>query len=109
MTVVEADAVNTQPLVVDSIQIFAGQRYSFVLEANQTIDNYWIRANPNLGTTGFAGGINSAILRYEGAAPIEPATTSLLTRPLKEISLRPLKPMPVVRAQSRLCIIAHHI
>ncbi|KAI0807084.1 phenoloxidase [Fomes fomentarius] len=95
MTVVEADAVNTQPLVVDSIQIFAGQRYSFVLEANHTIDNYWVRANPNLGTTGFAGGINSAILRYDGAAPIEPTTTSLLTRPLKETSLRPLNSMPV--------------
>ena len=56
-------------LAVDSIQIFAGklsflgrnhfrscetlgQRYSFVLHANQPVNNYWIRANPNLGTTG---------------------------------------------------------
>ena len=31
MTVIEADTVNSQPLEVDSIQIFAGQRYSFVV------------------------------------------------------------------------------
>ena len=37
MTVIEVDAVNHEPLVVDSIQIFAGQRYSFVvsLRANK--------------------------------------------------------------------------
>jgi iron transport multicopper oxidase len=28
MTVIEADGINTVPLVVDSIEIFAGQRYS---------------------------------------------------------------------------------
>ena len=31
MTVIEADAVNHEPVVVDSIQIYAGQRYSFVV------------------------------------------------------------------------------
>ena len=31
MTVIEADSVSVQPVTVDSIQIFAGQRYSFVV------------------------------------------------------------------------------
>ena len=31
MTVIEADTVNSQPLEVDSIQIFSSQRYSFVV------------------------------------------------------------------------------
>lgn len=31
LTIIEVDGVNTQPYVVDSIQIFAGQRYSFVV------------------------------------------------------------------------------
>ncbi len=31
MTIIETDSINTQPLVVDSIQIFAAQRYSFVV------------------------------------------------------------------------------
>ncbi|KAI0822637.1 phenoloxidase [Trametes gibbosa] len=96
LTVIEADAVNTQPLEVDSLQIFAGQRYSFVLEANQAIDNYWIRADPLSGTTGFSGGLNSAILRYDGASPEEPTSTQgESTKPLKETDLYPLQAMPV--------------
>ena|ERR1700761_227394 len=39
-TVIEADGNEHQPLVVDSLTIFAGQRYSIIVEANQTIDNY---------------------------------------------------------------------
>ena len=96
LTVIEADSVNTQPLVVDSIPIFAGQRYSFVLEANQPVDNYWIRANPNFGPVGFENGMNSAILRYDGAPEIEPTSSSVTTKPLQETDLRPLTPMPVV-------------
>ncbi|EIW60660.1 phenoloxidase [Trametes versicolor FP-101664 SS1] len=96
MTIIEADSVNTKPLEVDSIQIFAGQRYSFVLEANQDVGNYWVRADPLFGTTGFDGGINSAILRYDTASPTEPTTTQATsTKPLKETDLEPLASMPV--------------
>jgi iron transport multicopper oxidase len=31
MTIIEVDGTNAQPLNVDQIQIFAGQRYSFVV------------------------------------------------------------------------------
>ena len=31
MTVIEVDSVNHEPVVVDSIQIYAGQRYSFIV------------------------------------------------------------------------------
>nr|AEP71394.1 laccase 1 [Trametes gibbosa]AEQ28163.1 laccase 1 [Trametes gibbosa] len=96
LTIIETDSVNTQPLVVDSIQIFAAQRYSFVLEANQPVDNYWVRANPSFGNVGFSGGINSAILRYDGAPAVEPTTTQTTpTKPLNEVDLHPLTPMPV--------------
>nr|QMP96875.1 laccase A precursor [Cerrena sp.] len=96
MTVIEVDSVNSQPLKVDSIQIFAGQRYSFVLNANQPVDNYWIRANPNAGFKGFNNGINSAILRYDGAPVAEPTTQLiLLGNPLNEVDLHPLVPTPV--------------
>ncbi|KDQ29908.1 multi-copper oxidase superfamily [Pleurotus ostreatus PC15] len=92
MTIIEVDGVNTKPLEVDSIQIFAGQRYSFVLHANQRIANYWIRANPNLGTRGFEGGLNSAILRYYGAPNQDPTTTEgTSTNPLIETNLVPLR------------------
>ena len=69
-TVIEADGEFTQPLVVDSIPTVAAQRYSFILDANQTIQNYWIRANPTSYRSNFIGGLNSAILRYSGA-PIQ--------------------------------------
>jgi iron transport multicopper oxidase len=89
------DSANVQPLVVDSIQIFAGQRYSFVLHADQPISNYWIRALPNNGPPGFANGVNSAILRYVGAPNVDPQTTQPTSlHPLVEFNLRPLVKAP---------------
>ncbi|KAI0042265.1 multicopper oxidase [Auriscalpium vulgare] len=79
LTIIEADGVSTQPLVVDTLQILAGQRYSVVLNANQSPDNYWIRSIPARGST--TGGLNSAILRYDGANVTDP-TTSAPTSPL---------------------------
>lgn len=90
MNVIEVDSVNHEPYEVDSIRIFAGQRYSFVLTANQPVDNYWIRANPNIGSTGFTNGINSAILRYQGAPVADPTSTQTPnSNPLVESSLAP--------------------
>ena len=31
-------------MVVDRITVFSGERYDFVLEAKEAVDNYWIRA-----------------------------------------------------------------
>ncbi|KAF9461173.1 laccase [Collybia nuda] len=92
MTIIETDGVNVNPLEVDSIQIFAGQRYSFVLTANQPVSNYWVRALPNFGSgTGFVNGINSAILRYSGAVTVDPSTNQTTsTKPMLETNLHPL-------------------
>jgi len=86
------DGIDHEPVTVDSIQIFAAQRYSFVLNANGPIDNYWIRANPNVESDvprGFRDGINSAVLRYKGAPYDLPDTRSSLSRPLLETDLHP--------------------
>ena len=40
MTVIEADGVETEPIEVGSLTIYAAQRYSFVVDANQVVDNY---------------------------------------------------------------------
>ncbi|KAJ7301517.1 laccase 3 [Mycena albidolilacea] len=98
LTVIEADGVEVQPITVDSIQIFAAQRYSFVLNANQKADNYWIRAQPTLpgSNTGFANATNSAILRYAGARVADPTTSAVAsTLPLLETNLHPLVQTPV--------------
>nr|QOW95913.1 laccase GbLac_U30636 [Ganoderma boninense] len=95
MTVIEADGIETQPVTVNTIQIFAAQRYSFVLTADQDVDNYWVRANPNFGNVGFTDGINSAILRYDGADPVEPTTSQQTTQNLlNEVDLHPYVAIP---------------
>ncbi|KAF4610243.1 hypothetical protein D9613_010326 [Agrocybe pediades] len=94
MTIIEVDSNNVTPVVVDSLQIFAGQRYSFILSTDQTVDNYWIRANPSTGTTGFDGGLNSGILRYSGADEVDPVTNDTSSNLLLETDLHPLTASP---------------
>ncbi|KAI9462679.1 laccase C [Russula earlei] len=98
LTIIEVDGNNVEPLVVDSIQIFAGQRYSFVLNANQTAGNYWIRALPPRGS--YTDLVNLAVLHYHGAEDANPTvdpTTSIPTSssPLVETNLHPLNPTGV--------------
>ncbi|TFK17800.1 laccase 13 [Coprinopsis marcescibilis] len=95
LTVIEVDGESVQPHTVDNIQIFVGQRYSVVLNANRPVGNYWIRAEPNIGTTGFAGGVNSAILRYRGAPATDPVSDRApFNNRLNEANLRNLRPVP---------------
>ena len=65
------------------------------------MDNYWIRANPsftNAGGQGFAGAINSAILRYVGAPESDPTTSQTPSViPLNESDLHPLDTPAAVR------------
>ncbi|KAG9309011.1 laccase [Chiua virens] len=74
MTIIEADGNEVNPVQVDFLPILAGQRYSVVVTANQSVGNYWIRASPNGNSTN--GGLNSAILRYQGAPAQDPTTTA---------------------------------
>ncbi|KXN87839.1 Laccase-4 [Leucoagaricus sp. SymC.cos] len=95
LLVIESDGQATLPHTVNSIQILAGQRYSIVLNANQPVDNYWIRALPNSGnrnlSTTFENGVNSAILRYKGASNAEPKSQQQKnTNALNEADLHPL-------------------
>ncbi|KAE9392272.1 laccase [Gymnopus androsaceus JB14] len=98
LTVIEADGVNTVPVIVEQIQIFAAQRYSFVLNAVEPVGNYWIRALPSTplqGTTNdsFANGINSAILRYYGAPNADPTTSESTPTAVIDIDEQNLHPL----------------
>ncbi|KAG1861684.1 laccase [Suillus subluteus] len=65
--------------------IYAAQRYSFILETNQPVDNYWVHANPDAGTNA------TAILRYAGSPNADPKNGTILDlAPLNETSLHPL-------------------
>lgn len=75
-TIIEADGINVEPLLVDSVQIFTGQRYSLILDADKEVKNYWIRAEPpDCKLPGPSSGINSAILRYTGAPVANPISS----------------------------------
>jgi Multicopper oxidase len=58
------------------ILLTLGQRYDLVFEANQAIDNYWLRCLPALGCSANnnQNGIQ-AIVNYEGAALADPTST----------------------------------
>lgn len=99
LTIIEADGQAVLPHTVDAIPIYAGQRYSFILEATRPADNYWIRALPGSYASNFTNGLNSAILRYAGAPEEEPENrTQPLVNVLNETLLRardrPVAPGP---------------
>ncbi|GAB1526701.1 ferroxidase, multicopper oxidase [Rhizoctonia solani] len=97
MTIIEADGIAHEPLVVDSFDIYAGQRYSFILEANQTVANYWVSAPMTVAAAGTNANLDAtnvyAVLRYEGAPEAEPTTeqtTAMGNAPLVEENLHAL-------------------
>ncbi|KAG9317027.1 laccase [Chiua virens] len=90
MTIIEVDGNEVTPVEVDSIPILAGQRYSVVITANQTVGNYWIRSLSAVGDTTFDDGQNMAILRYGGAADEDPTSTATYEISFNESSLHPL-------------------
>ncbi|KAJ6617294.1 Cu-oxidase-domain-containing protein [Mycena sp. CBHHK59/15] len=102
MTVIETDGVPTSPLEVNILNMYAGQRYSIVVTANQPVGNYWINTildggnpahNLNLNAT-----LGRGILRYKGAPAQEPTTPMTLgpaiQNMLEEVNLHPLFPIP---------------
>jgi hypothetical protein len=60
--------------MVESFTIFAGERYDFILHANQPIRNYWIRAR-GLAECGpqYKSVSQTAFLTYENAAVVLPS------------------------------------
>ncbi|KAG2049709.1 Cupredoxin [Suillus hirtellus] len=81
----------TEPLLVDSLRIFAGQRHSVILTTDKPVNNYWLCALPSTTGSTFDGGLNCAILRYRGAPAADPATYCTdSTMPMLETNLHPL-------------------
>ncbi|CAL1531519.1 unnamed protein product [Lymnaea stagnalis] len=74
ITLVASDGYcELQPVVVESIIVNEGERYDFVVAANQTVGNYWIRAVTL--EVNVQNHVAEAILRYEGAPDEEPKTS----------------------------------
>ncbi|KAJ7624386.1 laccase 3 [Roridomyces roridus] len=79
--VMELDGVEHDPVPFQNADIYAAQRISLILNANQSISNYWIRAPPTGGNLAsnpnFNSSLSLAILRYEGAPAVEPGPDSV--------------------------------
>ena len=92
--IVTSDLVPIYPITTDWLLLGIGQRYNVIIEANQTVDNYWFRAvaetacnSTNANTDGF-----SAIFRYSGAPSTNPANTTATARPVDCNEPSPLVP-----------------
>ncbi|XP_071140315.1 uncharacterized protein [Mytilus edulis] len=72
ITVVASDGFDVEPQIADSVIINAGERYDVIIDADQPVGNYWIRAKTlesNRNTS------VEAILHYQGALDSEPLST----------------------------------
>ncbi|KIK71365.1 hypothetical protein GYMLUDRAFT_235696 [Collybiopsis luxurians FD-317 M1] len=98
LTVMELDGVEHDPVTVQNVDVYAAQRISAIVEANQPVDNYWMRAPPTGGAGGAAGNPNLnpnltlAIFRYAGAPDEEPTTnnTGILGTKLNDADMHPI-------------------
>lgn len=94
ISAMEFDGVEHDPVTVQNIDIYAAQRVSVILEANQPVDNYWIRAPPTggnpAGNPNFNPDLTRAILRYEGAPDIEPTTNNTPGVKLNDADMHPI-------------------
>lgn len=93
-TVIEVDGQYVQPTVGDSIRVNLGQRYSLLVTANQTVDNYWMRAVFPIGGNQIdiiPDGLAS--FGYKGAPKNQyPTTQPTYTSEVDVDALKPLYP-----------------
>lgn len=75
-TVIATDFVPVNPYNTTYLSIGIGQRYDVVFTANQAVNNYWFRADPNgaCQSRALKGGLG--IFQYQGATQTDPSTVA---------------------------------
>ncbi|KAF9027801.1 hypothetical protein BGZ52_001909 [Haplosporangium bisporale] len=122
LQVIEADGTNLNPILVDSVPINTGQRYSVILTTNQEPKNYWMRAEFGLGCLPKPTNLDPVILaevRYQGAGAAEPTSVGRFVpdpasktpqdnpafveacKDLDLFQLHPLQPVPILEPISK--------
>ncbi|XP_029665985.1 laccase-1-like isoform X2 [Formica exsecta] len=72
--VISSDGRDIEPIQAESLVSYAGERFDFIIEMNQSVDNYWMRFRGLMDCDKrFLSAYQVAILRYEGAPEEEPA------------------------------------
>lgn len=82
MTVIASDSGKVRPITVNTLYSSAGERYDFVVRANQPPGNYWIRVKA-MGVCDGTVAEQFAILSYENPAMVS----------VRELS-KPMRPFP---------------
>ncbi|XP_072946321.1 uncharacterized protein [Epargyreus clarus] len=74
ITIIASDGYDLEPITATSLVTYAGERYDFVVEANNEIDNYWIRFRGLMDCDErFTKAKQVGVLHYEGAMDLEPS------------------------------------
>ncbi|CAG8782889.1 17418_t:CDS:1, partial [Acaulospora morrowiae] len=111
LTIIETDGIPIHPVTINTLQINIAQRYSVIVHANQSVDNYWIRAHvsncsvpSNNDTFNFDSPLYqneevTGILRYEGALTMLPTYngSSINASNCYDVDASLLKPYPLDR------------
>ncbi|KAF9435152.1 hypothetical protein BGZ76_006820 [Entomortierella beljakovae] len=120
LQVIEADGTDLNPIMVDSLPINSGQRYSVIVTTNQDVQNYWMRAEMGMAclpnTPSNLDPIILGEIRYQGAGKTTPTSKGRFNpappkkgelpevnpafveacKDLDIYNLHPLKPQPVL-------------
>ncbi|TDZ26366.1 Laccase-2 [Colletotrichum orbiculare MAFF 240422] len=73
LTVIGADFVPMTPYNTSDVSIGIGQRYDVLVTANQDVDNYWLRAIPQLACSENENTLDiKGIVRYDSASTADP-------------------------------------
>ncbi|XP_032682635.1 laccase-1-like isoform X2 [Odontomachus brunneus] len=73
LLVVSTDGRDIEPVQGESLVSYAGERFDFIIETNQPVDNYWMRFRGLMDCDKrFLSAYQVGILRYEGAPNADP-------------------------------------
>nr|XP_031845394.1 laccase-1-like isoform X2 [Nomia melanderi]XP_031845395.1 laccase-1-like isoform X2 [Nomia melanderi]XP_031845396.1 laccase-1-like isoform X2 [Nomia melanderi]XP_031845397.1 laccase-1-like isoform X2 [Nomia melanderi]XP_031845399.1 laccase-1-like isoform X2 [Nomia melanderi]XP_031845400.1 laccase-1-like isoform X2 [Nomia melanderi] len=87
MNIISSDGRDVEPVQAKTLVSYAGERFDFVLEANQKIDNYWIRVRGLMDCDErFTKAFQVGILRYDGAIEQDPKGRVTYERELDDLS-----------------------
>ena len=75
LTVIATDGSPVEPVEVESVVMYNGERYDIVIHTDQLIGNYWIRARGDADCK-VKTASQLAILRYDGTNDTIPAESS---------------------------------
>ena len=73
-TVISSDFVPLKPFTTETILLGLGQRYDVIIHANQTSENYWLRAEPVAQCASGSSNSGRSIVSYSDAPDGEPST-----------------------------------